>query len=240
MLEFKKSLTNKVIYILITVICFSFLLGYFLPVGIDKVKHLSQGDFFFSTYTVLTQFGFLLFAFVISFFINKEYGDKNILFYRLMNKNIFSFFYEKVTILFMEAFLTIFILLISISLFYGDFTNFFTSLFLYSAVILQYILIIGIIALFSKNILISIGISIVYWITSVILVAISKKLSFFAPFDASNNLYRIIEKTYMSDSSIIGNGVIVPIIVYIFILIIIQVLLMSIFKKRWLILGIKN
>ncbi|ARQ05164.1 putative peptide export permease protein YydJ [Macrococcoides caseolyticum] len=88
MLEFKKSLTNKIIYILFLVVCFSFLLGYFLPVGIDKVKSLNQGEFLFSTYTVLTQFGFLLFSFVISYFINKDYGDKNILFYRLIDKNI--------------------------------------------------------------------------------------------------------------------------------------------------------
>lgn len=240
MLEFKKSLTNKIIYILFLVVCFSFLLGYFLPVGIDKVKSLNQGEFLFSTYTVLTQFGFLLFSFVISYFINKDYGDKNILFYRLIDKNISSFFYGKIIILFIETFLSIFIILVIVSFIYSDFSKLFISLFLYSSVTLQYILIIGLISLFSKNILISIGISIVYWITSVILVAISKNLSFFAPFDASNNFYGMVEKMYTTSNYTLSIEVILYIVLYLFAILAIQILLMIIFKKRWINLGIKN
>ncbi|RZH80744.1 peptide ABC transporter permease, partial [Staphylococcus aureus] len=54
-LEFKKSISNKIIYTL--VVTFLFLLGYFLPIGIDKVKSLSYSQFFFSSYTVATQLG---------------------------------------------------------------------------------------------------------------------------------------------------------------------------------------
>lgn len=77
-LEFKKSISNKIIYTLGVLFIFLFLLGYFLPIGIDKVKSLSYSQFFFSSYTVATQLGFLLFSFVIAYFINKEYSNKNI------------------------------------------------------------------------------------------------------------------------------------------------------------------
>ncbi|RZI07440.1 peptide ABC transporter permease, partial [Staphylococcus aureus] len=82
-LEFKKSISNKIIYTLVVLFTFLFLLGYFLPIGIDKVKSLSYSQFFFSSYTVATQLGFLLFSFVIAYFINKEYSNRNILFCNL-------------------------------------------------------------------------------------------------------------------------------------------------------------
>ncbi|AWI94686.1 hypothetical protein GZ153_09235 [Staphylococcus aureus] len=102
-LEFKKSISNKIIYTLVVLFTFLFLLGYFLPIGIDKVKSLSYSQFFFSSYTVATQLGFLLFSFVIAYFINKEYSNKNILFYKLIGDNIFTFFYKKVAVLFFEC-----------------------------------------------------------------------------------------------------------------------------------------
>lgn len=79
-LEFKKSISNKVIIILGAMFVFLFLLGYFLLVGIDKVSNVTPEMFFFSSYTVATQFGLMLFSFVIAFFINREYSNKNILF----------------------------------------------------------------------------------------------------------------------------------------------------------------
>ena len=173
-LEFRKSLSNKIILILGILFCFLFLLGYFLPIGIDKVKHLSYSEYFFSAYTVATEFGFLLFSFVISYFINKEYSNKNILFYKLIDENIFSFFYKKVAILFIECFLFLVLGLTLISILFSNFSHYFLLLILFSLVILQYILIIGTISIVSPNVLISIGLSIVYWIGSIILVAINK------------------------------------------------------------------
>lgn len=93
-LELKKSMNNKVIFILGSTFVFLFLLGYFLPVGIDKVNKVTYGEFFLSSYTVSTQFGFLLFSFIIAFFINREYANKNILFYKLIRENIYTFFYK--------------------------------------------------------------------------------------------------------------------------------------------------
>ena len=108
-LEFKKSVSNKILLTLGILFIFLFLLGYFLPVGIDKASNLSYSQYFFSAYTVATEFGFLLFSFIIAYFINKEYSNKNTLFYKLIGENVFSFFYKKVAVLVLESFTCIFL-----------------------------------------------------------------------------------------------------------------------------------
>lgn len=48
--------------ILIAIIVAIFAMGWILPIGIDKVTRLSYREYLFSTYTVFTQFGFLMFS----------------------------------------------------------------------------------------------------------------------------------------------------------------------------------
>ncbi|KAA6449891.1 peptide ABC transporter permease [Bacillus atrophaeus] len=238
-LEFKKSMSNKVFIILGSMVVFLFLLGYFLLVGIDKVSNVTSEMFFFSSYTVATQFGLMLFSFVIAFFINREYSNKNILFYKLIGENIYTFFYKKIAVLFLECFAFIALGLLIISLMYHDFSHFTLMLFLFSAVILQYILIIGTISMLCSNILTSIGISIVYWITTVILVAISNKtFGFFAPFEAGNTMYHRIEKVLQSDHMTLGINDIVYIILYLISIIIINVIILRFSKTKWVKMGI--
>ncbi|MFB7157785.1 peptide ABC transporter permease [Lysinibacillus sp. NPDC056232] len=238
-LEFKKSLSNKIIIILGSMFFFLFLLGYFLPVGIDKVEKVTYADFFFSSYTVATEFGFMLFSFVIAFFINREYSNKNILFYKLIGENIYTFFYKKVAILFIECFMFIMLGLLVISLMYHNFSHFILLLFLFSSIILQYILIIGTISMLCPNILISIGVSIVYWITSVVLVAISKEtFGFMAPFEAGNAMYPRIDKVLHSDDTILESNDVLYIISYLISITIINLIILSLSKTRWIKMGI--
>lgn len=237
-LEFRKSLSNKIILILGILFCFLFLLGYFLPIGIDKVKHLSYSEYFFSAYTVATEFGFLLFSFVISYFINKEYSNKNILFYKLIDENIFSFFYKKVAILFIECFLFIVLGLTLISILFSNFSHYFLLLILFSLVILQYILIIGTISIVSPNVLISIGLSIVYWIGSIILVAINKnRFGLIAPFEASNSMYMSIEDILNNKIALIPSHDILTIVLFFILLFVINFVILLLSKKRWFKLG---
>ncbi|CIT29363.1 membrane protein [Streptococcus pneumoniae] len=237
-LEFRKSFSNKIILILGVLFFFLFLLGYFLPIGLDNVKHLSYSEYFFSAYTVATQFGFLLFSFVISYFINKEYSNKNILFYKLIGNNVFSFFYKKVTVLFIESFFFIFLGLTLISIIFSNFSHYLLLLLLFSMVILQYILVIGTISIISPNILISIGLSIIYWIGSVILVAINKKkFGLIAPFEASNSMYMSIEDILKNKISSIPLHNIVTILMFFLFLFIINFIVLTIFKKKWIKFG---
>ncbi|GHM75527.1 MULTISPECIES: peptide ABC transporter permease [Bacillati] len=237
-LEFKKSISNKILLTLGILFIFLFLLGYFLPVGIDKAKHLSYSQYFFSAYTVATEFGFLLFSFIIAYFINKEYSNKNTLFYKLIGENIFSFFYKKALVLFVECFIFIFLGITIISLVFSNFSHYLLLLILFSLVILQYILIVGTISLISPNVLVSIGISIIYWIGSIILVAINKNVfGVIAPFEASNSMYMSIEKILNNKMNMINSHDVWTIILFFFIIFIVNFIILISSKSRWLKLG---
>lgn len=237
-LEFKKSISNKILLTLGILFIFLFLLGYFLPVGIDKAKHLSYSQYFFSAYTVATEFGFLLFSFIIAYFINKEYSNKNTLFYKLIGENIFSFFYKKALVLFVECFIFIFLGITIISLVFSNFSHYLLLLILFSLVILQYILIVGTISLILPNVLVSIGISIIYWIGSIILVAINKNVfGVIAPFEASNSMYMSIEKILNNKMNMINSHDVWTIILFFFIIFIVNFIILISSKSRWLKLG---
>ena len=237
-LEFKKSISNKILLTLGILFIFLFLLGYFLPVGIDKAKHLSYSQYFFSAYTVATEFGFLLFSFIIAYFINKEYSNKNTLFYKLIGENIFSFFYKKALVLFVECFIFIFLGITIISLVFSNFSHYLLLLILFSLVILQYILIVGTISLISPNVLVSIGISIIYWIGSIILVAINKNVfGVIAPFEASNSMYMSVEKILNNKMNMINSHDVWTIILFFFIIFIVNFIILISSKNRWLKLG---
>lgn len=237
-LEFKKSIANKIVLILGVLFTFLFLLGYFLPVGIDKVKSLNYGQYFFSAYTVATEFGFLLFSFIIAYFINKEYSNKNILFYKLIGDNVFSFFYKKVAILFVECLIFIIAGITIISLIFSDFSHYILLIILFSLVVLQYILIVGTISILSPNILISIGFSIIYWIGSIILVAVNKNIfGILAPFEASNSLYQSIENVLNNKIKFINSHDIMTIVLFFLLIFIVNFIILIIAKKRWLKLG---
>lgn len=237
-LEFKKSITNKIILALGTLFTFLFLLGYFLPIGIDKVKHLSYSQYFFSAYTVATEFGFLLFSFIIAYFINKEYSNKNTLFYKLIGENVFSFFYKKAAVLFLESLCFIIIGITVISFIFSNFSHYILLIILFSLVILQYILIVGTISILSPNILISIGLSIIYWIGSIILVAINKSLfGILAPFEASNSMYATIESILNNKTKFINSHDVVTIIIFFIMIFLVNFIVLMLAKKRWLKLG---
>lgn len=235
LLEFKKSISNKIILTLGIFFIFVFLLGYFLPVGIDKVSNLTYGQYFFSTYTVATEFGFLLFSFIIAYFINKEYSNKNTLFYKLLGDNVFKFFYKKAAILFIESLIFLTIGLTIISAVFSNFSHFLLLLTLFSLVLLQYILIIGTISVLSPNVLISIGISIIYWIGSIILVAINKTIfGIIAPFEASNNIYPLVEQVLNGNKAFLPANQILTIFIFFLILFVVNFILLIFAKKRWL------
>lgn len=239
LLEFKKSISNKIILTLGILFIFVFLLGYFLPVGIDKVSNLTYGQYFFSTYTVATEFGFLLFSFIIAYFINKEYSNKNTLFYKLLGDNVFKFFYKKAAILFIESLIFLTIGLTIISAVFSNFSHFLLLLTLFSLVLLQYILIIGTISVLSPNVLISIGISIIYWIGSIILVAINKTIfGIIAPFEASNNIYPLVEQVLNGNKAFLPANQVLTIFIFFLILFVVNFILLIFAKKRWLKLGL--
>lgn len=237
-MELKRTISNKIMIILVAIIVAMFTMGWILPVGIDKVTSLSYREYLFSTYTVFTQFGFLMFAFLVAFFINKEYSGKTIMFYRMMNNNSLTFYVKKVLTLIIETVVIIFILLITVSFIFVDFSAFLQMLILLSMIATQYILIVALISFLSANVLLSIGFSILYWITTVIFVAIGGIFRFFAIFDASNKLYVNVQNFLEGSSKSLSLENNMLIILYVMVLAIIGLIVSGINNKRWLKLGI--
>lgn len=91
-MELRRNISSKnYLFCLITVIsCFVF--GYVLPISIDHVENLTLYDYFNSAYTVITQFGPLVFSIVIIYVINTDYKEKNILFYSSIGYGPFKHF----------------------------------------------------------------------------------------------------------------------------------------------------
>lgn len=234
-LEFKRSLTGNYFLYILGVIVFSYILGYFLPVGIDHVKALSLDDYILSTYTVFTQFGFLIFGFVIVLFFNSDYQSKNILFYRKLEMSCLKYFLVKTVVFLTEFLLVILLLNMVVSILFRDFSYYLLQSYLFSAVIFQYVLIVGCISLMVPNVLLAYLSSLIFWIVSIVLAAIQSPLKYIALFDASNKLYQVVANSlqrHLWDNQLL---IILPFLV---ILLVLAILLAKIFEKRWLKLGI--
>ncbi|MFD3070918.1 ABC transporter permease, partial [Streptococcus agalactiae] len=107
------------------------------------------------------------------------------------------YFYTKLLVLFSEFFIAIIVCNILASLLWGySLFYFLTTTILFSLVVLQYLLVVSTISILFSNMLVSIGVTIFYWITSIILVAIGGIFKVSAIFDASNSLYKIIGKLF--------------------------------------------
>ncbi|EGQ2746629.1 peptide ABC transporter permease [Staphylococcus pseudintermedius] len=171
--------------------------------------------------------------------MNKEYSNKSLLFYKLIKENIYSFFYKKASILFLESLAIIVVGITIISMVFSDFSHYFFLIIMFLLVVLQYILVVGTISIVSPNVLISIGLSIVYWIASIILVAINKEMfGFLAPFEASNSMYVSVEKVLNGEIPTINLHDVLTIALFFTFVFIVNFIVLGLSKKRWLKLGL--
>lgn len=237
-MEFKKSFLNKIMIMLGGVILSMFFLGWILPIGIDKVSSLSYRDYLFSTYTVFTQFGFLMFSFLVAFFVTKEYTNKTILFYKCLSYNSLKFYLNKVFVLITESICFIILYLIIVCILFHDFSMFFQMLYLFSCVVIQYVLIVSFISLLTPNVLIAIGISVFYWILSVVLVSVGGIFKYLAFFDASNDFYEHVNILLQGNSAFLSINDNLSILIFTIIWFIIGILVSKFANNRWLKLGI--
>lgn len=237
-LEFRKSIRNRAFLYIVSTVILSYVLGYILPVGIDKVSTLGLGDFYFSTYTVFTQFGFLIFGFVVVYFFNRDYSEKTILWNYFSGYQLIQYFYSKLFVLFIEFVISIIFANIIVCFVLGFSTFYFLfSAVVFSIIVLQYLLIIGTVSVIFSNMLISIGVSLAYWITSIILVAIGGVFKYVAIFDASNSLYTMVSSV-MLKGNIENFSPFYIILPYILVLLIINYIYIKNFTRRWLKNGI--
>lgn len=236
-LEFKRSIHNKTIIYLMTVTAAAFVMGWALPFSLEHITAIKYDYYMFSTYTVFTQFGFLLFGFVTSYFFNKDYKDRNTIFYTCFKINFLRYYLIKITILFFEEIICIAGGLLIVGALFGSFEYFLPCLLLYTVVVFQYFIVVGAISLIFKSLLMSLGISIIYWISSIVIVSFGGICKYFAVFDASNSLYNYVEK-YFSQRISVSVAVFTDPLIGFGLLIIVALLIIFGTSKKWIIKGL--
>lgn len=231
--EFERSIGSKVFLYLFTTTGIIFLMGWILPVGIDHVKGLLLHEYLFSTYTVFTQFGFLFFSFGAVYYINRDYNQKNIMFYKMFNSNSLTFYLRKIIVMFIEEVISIIFFLCAVSVLYKSMSHVLTAGLLYVLVSLYFLIISGVFAMLIKNMIIAMGGCIAFWISSLILVNTGGVLKNIAIFDASNTLYKNVEKYFYSLNSTMPNITWQYICVNLIMVMFLCILVVITLKKKW-------
>lgn len=231
-MELKRILNNKnyLFCCITTIACFVF--GYILPISIDHVETLRLCDYFDSVYTVITQFGPLVFSTVIIYIINTDYKEKNILFYSSIGYNSLKYFVVKIFFVCIN-FSLLLLIETGISCFlYNDFHDYWIMFLYYECALLSEILMAAIFAFLFKNILTAFCVNLAVWIGTIILSSISDKFRFLAYYDASNQLYDELQHYFSTGNTSFLH--ITQSILYDTVLFFISVSIVIIFKKRWI------
>lgn len=237
MLEFKRSINNKSFIFCFLTIILSFLIGYFLLVGLDKIENVTIEQFSFSLYTVMTQFGPMIYSVVIINSLNQDYRDKNIMFIKKSGTTALVYLLKKILVIFFWFGIFTTLLYTVVCLSYSDFTYYFVMISSYLNVLIYIVLISALCGFLFKNILVAYGFNLFLWILGIIMVAVIPSARFIAYFDASNSLYQNLEKYFETGNSQLlnlGESVLYNIIIFIIILVIAKLL-----SKVWLKNGIK-
>ncbi|WP_412518554.1 peptide ABC transporter permease [Staphylococcus simulans] len=238
-LELRTTVLNKITLILGSLFLLLFVLGYGYTTIMSNNHQLSYGSYFFNTYTIAVETGFILFSFIIAYYFNKEYADQNILFYKLLGNTGFTFFYKKMLVIFLECFVFVVIGITVTSLLFNNFSHYFFLITMFSLLILQYILIIGTISILISNILTSVITSLIYWVVSIVLVILNPTIfGILAPFEASNVMYPNVDTTLNGDTLALTTYDITLLVVYFPLLFAINFVVLFFARKRWLQLGL--
>lgn len=235
-MELKRTINNKSFIFCISTIILSLLLGYFLLVGVDKIQNVTYQQLIFSIYTVLTQFGRMLFPFIIIYSFSVDYKEKNVLFYKSLGINAIKYYLLKCTIMILWFTIGIIVMNVIILLMYNNFTLFFISFMYFENVMIYIIIISSIIGFFFKNMITAYGVNLLLWVCSIIAHTINPKLIYIAYYDATNVLYIDFEKYLQSPNNAplhINMSIIYNIVIFLISLVIVKLR-----SKKWLSYGI--
>ncbi len=230
-MEIKRTINNKSCIFCVGIVILCFILGYFLLVGIDKIKNVTIEQLLFSTYTVFTQFGQMIFPFVVIFSINVDYKEKNILFYKSLNINEIQYYLHKVIAMTIWFLVGIILSIVTVSIIFNNFSYCINSILYYFNTTFYTIILSAFFAFIMKNMLGAFGINLAAWIGSIILCTVLPDLKYIAYYDASNVLYSDFEK-YLKTSNVLYlhryEGIIYNVVVMIILLIFVKLA-----SKKW-------
>ncbi|SFU85030.1 putative peptide transport system permease protein [Clostridium sp. DSM 8431] len=193
-MEIKRTINNKVFLFCISTVMLAFILGYILLVSIDKIEDVTLNQFFFSVYTVFTQFGMLFFSIIIIYSISLDYREKNTLFYKLFDIDAKEYFLRKLGVLILWFSISIFLAVAISCAMFRDFSKFFIMFSYLENAIIYVILIALLLGFLFKNMIVAFCANLFIWIFSIILLTILPAQHLIAYFDASNILYKNLEQ----------------------------------------------
>lgn len=231
-MELKRSINNKNFLYCFTAVVLCFVLGYILLVSLDKVDNVTIKQLFESIYSVITQFGMMLFSIIVIYSFSVDYKEKNILFYRMLGINEVRYFLSKLLVMIFWFSISLLTMTIFICILYGDFSELWVMLCYSENALIYEILISALIAFLFKNMLAAYCINLSFWISSIVISTTFGKLSFLAYFDSSNILSHKLSKYWIT-----GNAEYLSILnsfMYNLILFCIVLCFVWIFRKRWL------
>ena len=230
-MELKRTINNKSYLFCISTVVLTFLLGYFLLVGVDKIENVTIQQLIFSNYTVLTQFGHMLFPFVIIYSFSNDYKDKNILFYKKLGINAFTYFILKVISMIVWFTIGIVLIVFSTAVLFNNFTFIFINFMYFENVMIYIIVISALMGFIFKNMIFAFGANLIFWVFSIIVLTIDPRIKYIAYYDATNYLYLDFEKylgTSNSNFLHIGFSILYNVIVLLLSLILVKLL-----EKQW-------
>ncbi|WP_026505300.1 ABC transporter permease [Butyrivibrio sp. NC3005] len=235
-MELKRTINNKSFVFCITTVILSFLLGYFLLVGVDKIDNVTKQQLIFSIYTVLTQFGRMIFPFIVIYSFSVDYKEKNILIYKNLGINATQYFLLKLSSMLLWFTVGILLITSAISLLYSDFSLFGVSFMYFENVMIYIIIISSIIGFSFKNMIVAFGINLLLWVFSIITLTVNPRIYFMAYYDATNFLYLDFEKYLSSANSDLLH--IETSVLYNAVAFIISLIIVKMTSKKWLSFGV--
>ena len=188
-MEIRKNIKNHffLFYLLTVAICF--VLGYVLLVSLDKISNPTISELYVSIYTVITQFGMLIFPVLIIQSFVSDYKNKNILFYKLMGYNWLRYFLTKIAVILAWMSIIVFGGVIGISIVYQDFSYTLATLFYFESAIIYEILLASMWGFLFKSVIGAYVVNFAFWLFSMVASIANPKLSFLVRYDASNPVF---------------------------------------------------
>ncbi|MGX7111514.1 ABC transporter permease [Gemella cuniculi] len=238
-MEFRRALNNKLFLFIILSSYIMFIFGYILLKTIDNINQVNYYQFVLSAYTVFTQFGPLIISIPIINFINIDYKEKNIIFYKTLNYTVLEYFFKKIFVVCFWYFVSTISMLVMLSLYYQNyqkFEDFVIICFYFISVIISTLLISGIFAYLFSNILFSFGVNIIFWILGIVVNSMLGGSSIFAFFDATNKTYKGFEKYFSTGDYNVLN--ISEILIYVVSILTLILIVLKVMKKSWIKNGI--
>ncbi|GFH43216.1 peptide ABC transporter permease [Lactococcus hodotermopsidis] len=235
---FKQSIISRTIWLIMALVLAMFGLAYVMLYALDKVSQPSYDNFMLSVYAVFTQFGFLVYSFVVAYTFHKDNQDKTVLFYRFSGLTAMTYFLRKLAVLASEFFLAIVLFNLATSIVYGNFSHFLQMLALCTAVTLYEILVVSFFAMLLPNLLLSIAATIFFWIFTLILSQLGGIFKYAAYFDQSNDLFSKVQSSFKGGNVWLSSQDNLHLLFYVAVILVLVTAFSKMNQKRWLKSGI--